>query len=116
MADFIYSPAQAVFWCIPGPIIFLIIPVMGIACFAYIMVKRITPLIRGQADSRLDRVKVRSARVLRFWLGQWRQPRYLMAGILHILLFAGFLVLSIRSAERMMSSDEIVTATEVPGG
>lgn len=31
------------------------------------------------------------------WLGQIRQPRYMTAGLLHIVIFAGFLVLSIRS-------------------
>ena len=31
------------------------------------------------------------------WLGQIRQPRYMQAGVLHIIIFAGFLILSIRS-------------------
>jgi Fe-S oxidoreductase len=36
-------------------------------------------------------------RVLKFWLGQWKQPRYRTAGILHIFIFAGFIVLAIRA-------------------
>ena len=39
----------------------------------------------------------RLARKLKFWLAQWKQPRYLLAGVLHIIIFAGFLVLSVRS-------------------
>jgi Fe-S oxidoreductase len=35
--------------------------------------------------------------VLKFWLGQWKHPRYRAAGTLHILIFAGFVVLAIRA-------------------
>jgi hypothetical protein len=35
--------------------------------------------------------------VLKIWLGQYRQPRYMVAGVVHIMIFAGFLILSIRS-------------------
>ncbi len=41
--------------------------------------------------------------VLGLWLAQWRQPRYRLAGVLHILIFAGFLVLSVRSVTMVMS-------------
>lgn len=35
--------------------------------------------------------------MLKLWLGQYRHPRYMLAGVLHITLFAGFLILSLRS-------------------
>ncbi len=35
--------------------------------------------------------------VVKFWLSQWKQPRYRGAGILHILIFTGFLVLVSRA-------------------
>ncbi len=35
--------------------------------------------------------------MVKIWLGQYRQPRYMMAGVVHIVIFAGFLILSIRS-------------------
>ena len=76
---------------------FSIIPLLGIACFAYIIAKRIAPLLRSAPDFRLDQLWVRLTRSLKFWLGQWKQPRYLVAGVLHIIIFVGFLVLSVRS-------------------
>jgi Fe-S oxidoreductase len=55
------------------------------------------PMLRSQADPRLDRFQERLRGVLRLWLGQSRHPRYLLAGVLHIMLFAGFIILSVRS-------------------
>ena len=102
MLEGIYSPAQASYGPIPGRVLFAIIPLLGVACFSYIVGKRIVPLLRGAADSRLDHAPVRLLRVLRFWLGQWKQPRYRVAGVLHIVIFAGFLVLAARSASLVM--------------
>ena len=36
-------------------------------------------------------------RLLKFWLGQWKHPRYRTAGIIHILIFAGFILLVTRA-------------------
>jgi Fe-S oxidoreductase len=80
-----------------GRSLFLIIDLLGIACFSYLVAKRLLPLLRGQRDFRLDRPWLRLGKVLKFWLVQWKQPRYFVAGILHIFLFAGFLVLLIHS-------------------
>jgi Fe-S oxidoreductase len=55
------------------------------------------PLLRAQRDFRLDRPLARLGKVLRFWLGQWRHPRYRFAGTIHILIFAGFLILASRA-------------------
>ena len=35
--------------------------------------------------------------MLKFWLGQWKHPRYRVAGTIHIFIFAGFIVLVIRA-------------------
>jgi Fe-S oxidoreductase len=97
MAEAIQSPAQATFWFIQGRVLFWIINLLGSACFAYIVAKRLAPLMRGQRDIRFDRPWIRLGRLLRFWFGQWRHPRYLAAGIIHILLFSGFIVLVIHT-------------------
>jgi Fe-S oxidoreductase len=75
---------------------------VGLASFIYIVAKRIAPLIRGERDQRFDRPLIRIWKVVQFWVGQWKQPRYMTAGVLHILLFAGFLVLMFRSFSLMM--------------
>ncbi len=102
MLEGIYSPAQASYGPIPGQVLFSVIPLLGVACFSYIVGKRIVPLLRGAADSRSDQIAVRLMRVLQFWLGQWKQPRYRVAGVLHVVIFAGFLVLAARSASLVM--------------
>ncbi len=96
------SPSQALYWLMPGRVLFLIIPLLGLALFGYIVMKRVAPLLRSAPDFRLNQFPVRLTRSLKYWLGQWKQPRYPVAGVLHIILFAGFLALSIRSVSLVM--------------
>ncbi len=81
----------------PAVVFSFLIPVIGVAVFAYIAAKRLAPLTMAARDHRLDRLDQRARAVLKIWLAQWRQPRYMMAGVLHIVIFFGFLTLSIRS-------------------
>lgn len=96
------SPAQATYGLVSGQVLFTLIPLFGIACFAYFAWRRTAPLQAAASDPRFDRIPERLLRVLRFWLAQWKQPRYLLAGVLHIVIFAGFLVLSLRSASLVL--------------
>ncbi len=61
------------------------------------MAKRLVPLARAEHDPRFDRPWTRLARVFKFWLGQWKHPRYKFAGTMHILIFAGFILLAARA-------------------
>jgi Fe-S oxidoreductase len=74
-----------------------LIQLLGLSCFAYIVVKRFAPLARGERDVRCDRPWLRLQNVLKFWFGQWKHPRYRIAGTLHLLIFAGFLILATRA-------------------
>lgn len=82
---------------VSGRILFLIIHILGLVCFAYIVARRLVPLVRAQSDCRFDQPWVRVGRVLKFWLGQWKHPRYKGAGLLHIVIFAGFILLAMRA-------------------
>ena len=93
----VQSLAQITHGLTPGLIPFLAIHVLGLTCFSYIVAKRLAPLLRGERDFRFDRPLTRLGRILQFWLGQWKHPRYRTAGIIHIFIFAGFLVLAIRT-------------------
>ena len=75
----------------------VLIPVIGVVIFTYIMAKRTAPLFRSAPDKRFDRIPERIYNVLKIWLIQYRQPRYRTAGLIHIVIFAGFLILSVRS-------------------
>jgi Fe-S oxidoreductase len=98
MEPALIPPANFSVMGIPTVIFSVLIPVAGVALFAYIMAKRAAPLVFSNPDFRFDRIPERIKGVLKLWLAQWKQPRYMMAGVIHIMLFAGFIILSIRSS------------------
>jgi len=97
MENALIAPAQYFFLFIPTVVFSILIPLAGVVLFTYIMAIRMAPLVKAAPDSRFDRIPQRVFSVLKIWLAQYRQPRYMLAGVVHIVIFAGFLVLSIRS-------------------
>ena len=97
MESALISPAKAVIFTMPSIIFSFLIPIAGVAIFAYIISLRLAPLVLAAPDPRLQRIPERLKNLLKIWLLQYRQPRYMLAGVLHIMIFAGFLILSIRS-------------------
>ncbi len=97
METTIISPTNASFLGIPTVIFSILIPLIGIAVFTYIMAMRSVPLMNAAPDDRFDRPSERFFNVLKIWLAQYRQPRYMLAGVVHIVIFFGFLILSIRA-------------------
>jgi len=84
-------------WLTQGYGLFLFIHLLGAASFAYIVARRLVPLLRAERDLRFDRPLARMGKVLKFWMGQWKHPRYKTAGLMHILIFAGFILLAMRA-------------------
>jgi Fe-S oxidoreductase len=109
------SPAQSTYWLIQGRILFLIIHILGVACFAYIVAKRLTPLLRAERDLRFDRPLLRLGRLAKYWFGQWKHPRYKGAGIMHILIFAGFILLATRAFALILGLADTVPLPAVVG-
>lgn len=99
METLIVGPADFTLFGIPTIILSFLIPVVGVGCFSYIIAKRLAPLVKAAPDNRFNRLPERIFQLIKIWLLQWRQPRYMKAGVIHILIFIGFLVLSIRSTE-----------------
>ena len=97
METTLIAPANYIFLFIPTVLLSVLIPAVGVAVFTYIMALRAAPLVRSAPDLRFDRIPQRLYNVAKIWLGQYRQPRYMQAGVVHIVIFAGFLILSIRS-------------------
>jgi ferredoxin len=92
-------PAETMFLTMPGSVVYALIPVIGIAIFAYMIYTRLKPMLRAAPDDRWGELGARVPQLLKIWLLQYRHPRYMVAGVLHILLFAGFLILGLRSTE-----------------
>jgi len=94
----IIAPAHyLLFGFIPTMILSFLLPVIGVGLFTYIMARRIAPLVRANPDYCFNNIPKRIKHLVVVWLGQIRHPRYMQAGVLHIIIFAGFLILSIRS-------------------
>jgi len=72
---------------------------VALAAFAFTMVRRFTPLFALRRENRADRARERVLGLLRFGLGQRRlvDPEARGAGLLHVVLFAAFLVLALRT-------------------
>jgi Fe-S oxidoreductase len=97
MENALIAPAQYFFLFIPTAIFSLLIPLIGTGAFTYIIALRLAPLVKAAPDFRRNHTLSRVRQLIKIWLIQYRQPRYMLAGVLHILIFAGFLILSIRS-------------------
>ncbi|MEJ2658757.1 MAG: electron transfer flavoprotein, partial [Desulfobacterales bacterium] len=97
MQSVLISPAKAFVFGIPTVIFSLIIPLVGVAVFTYIIALRLKPMVKAMPDRRVDRLLIRCFKMLKYALGQYRHPRYPDAGIIHITLFAGFVILALRS-------------------
>lgn len=87
------SPANATYWLVNGRTLFTALYLVGIVCFGWIICRRLEPMRHAQRDLRFNHPMARLGLLLKFWFGQWRHPRYRFAGFIHILIFAGFLIL-----------------------
>jgi len=91
------QPALEHYLGIPGLFITLFILLGGLALFFYIIYKRYLLLRPAKPDFRLDSLWQRFYDLIIYGILQWRQPRYLWIGILHISIFWGFVVLALRT-------------------
>jgi len=91
------QPALERYLGVPGFVLTLFILVIGLGLFFYIIYRRYQLLRDANADIRLDSLKQRVYDLIIYGILQWRQPRYLWIGILHIMIFWGFVVLALRT-------------------
>lgn len=113
MVSALISPASGTIIGIPAKIIYILIPLVGVGIFAYIIYRRLIPLLKAAPDDRFRRIPERIQSVLKIWLAQWRHPRYMLAGVMHILLFAGFLIIGARSTQLVFMG--FVDGFQLPG-
>jgi len=91
------QPALEHYLGIPGSVITLFILLAGLALFFYIIYKRYVLLRSAKPDLRFDSLWQRFYDLIIYGIFQKRQPRYLWIGILHIMIFWGFVILALRS-------------------
>jgi Fe-S oxidoreductase len=82
-----------------NPLLTLALLLVAGAFFAFTMLRRMVPLLALRREDRADRAGERLASLLRYGFGQKRMvdPEELRPGIMHVAIFAAFLVLALRT-------------------
>jgi Fe-S oxidoreductase len=82
-----------------SPVLTAAMLVVALAFFAFTMARRLAPLAALRRENRVDRVGERVRALLAFGFGQRRlvDPEERGPGILHVLIFAAFIVLALRT-------------------
>ena len=97
MENALISPANASLFGFPTIVFSILIPLIGLGLFIHIIIKRIAPILDASPSQSIDRIWKRLWATLKYAFFQYRQPRYPLGGIIHILIFAGFVILSVES-------------------
>ncbi|MFC1885023.1 4Fe-4S dicluster domain-containing protein, partial [Thermodesulfobacteriota bacterium] len=92
-------PAHHIYLGIPGYVFSWIIFLSAVSLSIYIIHKRYILVSSGRKDPRFTDMAERFKNLVINGFLQKRQPRYLWAGLIHILIFWGFIVLGLRSVD-----------------
>jgi Fe-S oxidoreductase/nitrate reductase gamma subunit len=92
------SPTAASPLGIPGSLVFALLLTASLSFFLYTVSRRWQLMTQGgHADPRFDRLGTRFGRMLELGIFQKRMFRDPYAGLYHILIFVGFIVLAVRT-------------------
>ena len=92
-------PAAETYFGISGYVIAWIIFIFSLSMFFYVLYRRYLLIKSAQPDPRFSSIGKRFIGLITYGFIQKRQPRYLWAGIIHIMIFWGFVVLGLRSMD-----------------
>jgi hypothetical protein len=87
---------------IPGRVLFGLLVLAALAAFTYSVSRRVRVLLAGQKDNRFNRIGTRILETIRYAFLQQRMFRDPYAGFFHLLIFWGFVVLTIRSVSLVL--------------
>jgi len=90
-------PTQHAIAGIPGTLLFGLLVLFAVLAFFYSASRRIRLLLALSPEPRFDRIGTRIGKTLEYAFAQRRMFRDLYAGVFHIFLFAGFVVLTVRT-------------------
>ena len=91
-------PTERVILGVPGRLLFGLLVLFAILAFAYSAMRRVRVLLAGAPDNRFTRIPERIVRTLEYAFAQRRMFRDFYAGVFHIFIFGGFVVLTVRVA------------------
>ena len=90
-------PTERAILGVPGPVFFGLLVLLAIAAFVYSMSRRVRVLLATSPENRFDRIGARIRKTVEYAFLQKRMFRDLYAGVFHIFLFTGFVVLLVRT-------------------
>jgi Fe-S oxidoreductase len=92
------APTEVPHFGLSGRAIFGIFLALAVGAFLYSASRRLQALLAGKAENRFDRIPTRIWRTVEYAFAQVRMFRDPYAGFFHILIFGGFVVLTVRTA------------------
>jgi len=92
-------PTERVLFGLSGTLLFGLLLLLSVVAFVFSASRRIRVLAAGAPEPRFDRIPLRIRRTLEYAFAQKRMFRDVYAGTFHILIFSGFVVLTVRTIE-----------------
>src|SRR5262245_28374298 len=89
-------PTQRLIFGLNGRLVFGLLVLFAILAFAYSIGRRIRVLLAAAPEPRFDRIGLRIRRTIEYAFIQKRMFRDVYAGVFHIFIFGGFVVLLVR--------------------
>jgi Fe-S oxidoreductase len=89
-------PIERLILGVPGRLVFGLLVVFGALAFAHSVMRRVRVLLAGAPDNRFTRIGERIGKTLEYAFAQRRMFRDVYAGLFHIFIFGGFIVLTVR--------------------
>ena len=89
----------------------LLLSALGL--FAVLVGTRLKLLLKAKPDDRFDRWGERVLSAVKFAIGQWRMPRDPIAGVAHIFIFSGFMVLTVATVTHFVNA--YIPGARLPG-
>lgn len=102
------QPVRESFWNMPQPwtqVILYVFLALSLAAFGYGLCRRVRLWKQGQPALRFDHLGKRLGNVLKYVLGQVKVANEAYPGLMHIAIFAGFVVLFIGTALIFLNDD-----------
>jgi Fe-S oxidoreductase len=92
-------PTERPIFGLPGTLFFALLLLLAVAAFIYSASMRIRVLLAGAPEPRFDRIGTRIRKTFEYAFAQKRMFRDFYAGVFHIFIFGGFVVLLVRTIE-----------------
>jgi Fe-S oxidoreductase/nitrate reductase gamma subunit len=89
-------PTERLILGVPGRLLFGLLVLLAAAALAYSLMRRVRVLLAGAEDNRFTQIAKRVGRTLEYAFAQRRMFRDPYAGVFHIFIFSGFVVLTVR--------------------